>query len=155
MNIRRILDELFKELEEVIYYEDVGIHKIVDNSYIKPYYKQLTDISFEEWSKYHASKMLKIVDDMYLSEMMNTKKPLFVDKLTLDTGKPSCLRDFGIVSTCLIPFYLNDEIAFFITMPIFKKEHKYLEEEKTKAIDIVKKYNNILCIEEMFKSEII
>ncbi|MBN1049939.1 hypothetical protein [Clostridium botulinum] len=153
--MRELLDDLFKELRDVIYYEDVGIHKIVDDSYINPYYKQLTDISFEEWSKYHASKMLKIVDDMYLSEMMNTKKPLFVDKLSVDTSKPSCLRDFGIVSTCLIPFFLNDEIAFFITMPIFKEEHKYSDEEKSKAVDIVKKYNKILCIEEMFKREII
>ncbi|AOR24607.1 hypothetical protein [Clostridium taeniosporum] len=155
MGTRELLDNLFKELKDVIYYEDVGIHKIIDDSYIKPYYKQLTDISFEKWSKYHASKMLKIVDDMYLSEMMNTKKSLFIDKLSVDKNKPSCLRDFGIVSTCLIPFFLNDEIVFFITMPIFKQEHKYSEEEKLKAIDIVKKYNNILCIEEMFKNEII
>lgn len=155
MNTRETLDKMFIELKDVIYYEDIGVHKIVDQSYIKPYYKQLTDISFEEWNKYHASKMLKITEDIYLSEMMETKNSLFIDKLKLDPSKPSCLREFGIVSTCLIPFFLNSEIVFFVTMPIFKEEHKYLEEEKSKAIKIVKKYNEILNIEEMLKSEII
>ena len=155
MNTRETLDKMFMELKDVIYYEDIGVHKIVDQSYIKPYYKQLTDISFEEWKKYHASKMLKITEDIYLSEMMETKDSLFIDKLKLDLSKPSCLREFGIVSTCLIPFFLNGEIVFFVTMPIFKEEHKYLEEEKSKAIEIVKKYSKILNIEEMLKSEII
>ncbi|MDV4152537.1 hypothetical protein R0131_17045 [Clostridium sp. AL.422] len=142
--------ELIDKLKSKPYFEDIGIH-IIKGNFLYPFWKRNTDITVEEWKKFHEDRKMRIDEDKYLSEMILYRKPIFVERVK--ENDPNCLLKFGIKSTNLIPIEDNETIIGFVTMPIFSKYYTYSEKDKNEIIEIVKDNENyikemILCIEQ-------
>ena len=142
--------ELTDNFKNKPYFEDIGIHIVKDN-YLYPFWKRNSNITIEDWKKFHQDRKMKINEDKYLLQMVETGKPIFINEVK--ETDPDCLLKFGIKSTNLIPIKNNNIVIGFVTMPIFSKYYIYSEQDKGEIIQIVKNNEEyikemILCIEQ-------
>ncbi len=133
--------ELLNELKNKPYFEDIGIHIIKEN-FLHPFWKMNSSITIEEWKRFHNDKKMIIDEDKYLSEMVVSKKEIFVDEVK--ETDPECLLNFGIKSTNLIPIKDNEKIIGFVTMPVFSKYYTYTKKDKEEIVEIIGRYNEYI-----------
>ena len=70
------IDDFLEELKNSIYFEDIGIHKIVDNKYIKPIWKSENNITNNKWRNFHQSNKQYIYQDDYLKQLVDNKESI-------------------------------------------------------------------------------
>ncbi len=122
-------DTLFERLREVTGITDIGYHKIEEGR-LRPVTKTNTDIlGIEKWKNVHRENPVFIEDTPILLDIINTKKPAFVNNVATDARSADAFFLFGIDSILVVPVKNQQTVEGIICIASIGKHHEFSIEE--------------------------
>lgn len=119
------LDLLFERITEATGIKDIGYHKIEDGR-LKPIYKTNTDIlGIEKWKKVHAENPVYISETEMLLQVINTKKPVFINDTNNDPLSANAFFLFGVDSIIVVPIVNEDKVQGIICIVSIGKVREF------------------------------
>lgn len=140
----QMLKELIKELEQCIPIKEIGYHAIENDKLMPIYKKNTTDLGLEQWKEFHKHNPAYIRDNYVLTTLVNTKEVVAV-KNTDDLGSKISKHFIAldIKSIYMFPMIKEHKVIGFIDIPYMGKTVILTDEQITKCVEIVEKYNKI------------
>jgi acetolactate synthase-1/2/3 large subunit len=130
------MNVLFSKIKEVTGLEDIGYHKF-EGGKLKPVYKTNTDIlGIEKWKETHAENPVCINETKVLIEIINTKKPVFINNVKSDNRSADAFFLFGIDSIVIVPV-VSEEVEGIVCIASIGKPHEFSVQEVSKCESLV------------------
>jgi acetolactate synthase-1/2/3 large subunit len=134
------MDVLFSKIKEVTGLGDIGYHKF-DGDELKPVYKTNTDIlGIEKWKETHAENPVYISETKVLIEVINTKKPVFINNTKGNNLSADAFFLFGVDSIVIFPIASGEKVEGIICVVSIGKTHEFNVQEVSKCESLVKEY---------------
>jgi acetolactate synthase-1/2/3 large subunit len=134
------IDLLFDRIREATGIEDIGYHKI-ENGKLKPIHKTNTDIlGIEKWKKVHAEHPVYINETKILMQVINTKKPVFINDTNNNPLSADAFFLLGVDSIIIVPILNEDNVRGIICIVSIGKVREFSLQEVSKCESLVNRH---------------
>lgn len=137
---RRILEELFEDIQEVTGVDDVALH-LIKEGVLNPFHKTQTDqLGIEGWKKAHEEKPVYIKNVGILMELTEQNKTIVISDTKNDKRSAEEFFFFGIESILVIPVTHENNVIGIVVVASIGKLHHFTPEEISRCEELVRFY---------------
>lgn len=135
-----IINQLFKDLNEVTGIENIAFHKFVDEELSPVHMMGTKTLKTEDWKEVHSKNPVRILEDPVLKKVVKGEIVFINDTINDKESSPE-FEYFGIKSIAVFPLFKESEVCGIIVIPSIGTKFEFCSEIIGKCKELIESFN--------------